>query len=294
MIRRATKITAAFAEQTGSVSPAAVAAATVAPVAAAAEEEAPPDSPITGVSATVFTVDYQPILDLRSETMVGVETLLRWTKPDKSLLLQEDLGPRDCAVMMERAGVIALRHATDELAPLLGVTLSLAVTPQQIMNSVFSEKVAGTLGATNFQARRLQLTIDATLMPPAELIAEQMAELRRMGIAIALSNFILSERTVDYLRPGFADRICLQPTMVHLVDADPVRFKLIEATIEMAKAASFAVTVPSVDRKEEAAKLLRLGCREFRGSLLAPPMPIAALTALILAPSKPQPVRQAS
>ena len=293
MMRRATKITAAFAEQTGSTSPAAVAASSVVPEVKAVEEPEP-DSAIAGVSATVFTVDYQPVLDLRSETMIGVETLLRWTKPDKSLLLQEDLNPRDCAIMMERAGVIALRHATGELAPLLGVTLSLAVTPQQIMNSVFSEKVAGTLGATNFQARRLQLSVDATLMPPAEIIAEQMAELRRMGIAIALTNFILSERTVDYLRPGFADRICLQPAMVSLVDADPVRYKLIEATIEMARAASFAVTVPNVDRKEEAAKLLRLGCREFRGSLLAPPMPIAALTALILAPAKPRTVKQAS
>ena len=45
---------------------------------------------------------------------------------------------------------------------------------------------------------------------------------------------------------------------------------------------------------EITAKLLRLGCREFRGSLLAPPMPIAALTALILAPARPQPVKQAS
>ena len=39
-------------------------------------------------------------------------------------------------------------------------------------------------------------------MPPAEMIAERMSELRGMGISIALSNFILSERTVDYLRPG--------------------------------------------------------------------------------------------
>jgi EAL domain-containing protein (putative c-di-GMP-specific phosphodiesterase class I) len=242
----------------------------------------------------VFTVDYQPILDLRSETMIGVETLLRWTRPDKSLLLQEELNPRDCAALMERAGIIALRHATGELAPLLGVMLSLAVTPQQIMNPVFAEKVTGTLGATNFQMRRLQFSVDATLMPPAEIIAERMAELRRMGITIALSNFILSERTVDYLRPGFADRICLAPGMVSLVDADPVRHKLIEATIETARSASFAVTIPNVQRKEEAAKFLRLGCREFRGPLLAPPMAIAGLTALILAPARPQPVRQAS
>jgi EAL domain-containing protein (putative c-di-GMP-specific phosphodiesterase class I) len=293
MLRRAKSIESAFAERT-QVADVAVAAAAEAAAVRPVEEETSSYSVIEGVSPTVFTVDYQPVLDLRSEAMVGVETLLRWTKSDKTPVLQEDLNARECAAMMDRAGVIALRHATGELAPLLGVTLSLAVTPDQIMNSVFAEKIAGTLGATNFQIRRLQLNVDATLLPEATRIAPHMSELRGMGITIALSNFTLGERTADYLRPGFADRIMLAPHMVSLVDGDPVRLKLIEATIEMARAASFAVTVPNVQRKEEAAKLLRLGCREFRGPLLAKPMPISALTALILAPAKPQPVKQAS
>ena len=288
MLRRAASIAAAFAERLTVAAPAVPAAAAK---TAPAAEQVPAGSMIDGVSASLFTVDYQPVLDLRSETMIGVETLLRWTRPDGKPLLQEELGPRDCAAMMDRAGIIALRHATGELAPLLGVTLSLAVTPQQIMNPVFAEKVTGTLGATSFQMRRLQLSVDATLMPPVELIAERMAAFRHMGITLALSNFILSERTVDYLRPGFADRICLAPGMVSLVDADPARHKLLEVTVETARAASFSITVPNVQRKEEAAKFLRLGCREFRGSLLAPPMAIAGLTALILAPA--QPVRQA-
>jgi EAL domain-containing protein (putative c-di-GMP-specific phosphodiesterase class I) len=73
-----------------------------------------------------------------------------------------------------------------------------------------------------------------------------------------------------------------------------VRLKLATATIEMARAATFAVTVPNVERKEQAGRLLRLGCREFRGPLLAKPMPISALTAMILAPAKTEPVKQAS
>ncbi len=290
MVRRADRIVIEFAERT-QVAAKAVATAAEAVLRPAVEKTV--HFAIEGVSASLFTVDYQPILDLRSETMIGVETLLRWTRSDKSPLLQEELSPRDCAALMERAGIIALRHATGELAPLLGVTLSMTVTPEQIMNEVFAEKVAGTLGATSFQLRRLQLSVDATLLPEATRIAPHMAELRRMGISIALANFTLGERTVDYLRPGFADRIALAPHMVSLVDADPVRLKLVEATIEVARSVGFAVTVPNVQRKEEAAKLLRLGCREFRGPLLAGPMPIAALTALVLAPAKPQPVRQA-
>lgn len=291
MMRRAAKIEIAFAER-AQVAQIAVASAAEAVLRPAAVE--PGQSVIDGVTVSQFAVEYQPVFDLRSETMIGVETLLRWTKPDKSLLLQEDLSSVERATLMERVGIMALRQASTELTPLLGVVLSLNVSPNQIQDGVFAEKVAGTLGATNFQMRRLQLNLDTTLLPPAETIAERLSELRGMGITVALANFSLSERTADYLRPGFADRICLAPHMVSLVDADPVRFKLIETTIEIARTASFAVRIPNVRRKEEAAKLLRLGCREFRGPLLAPPMPIAALTALILAPAKAQPVKQAS
>ncbi|MEO7222202.1 MAG: EAL domain-containing protein, partial [Devosia sp.] len=218
MVRRANSIETAFVErpQAADKAVASAAAAVLQPVGEQAVHSATDD-----VTASLFTVDYQPILDLRSETIIGVETLLRWTKSDKTPLLQEELSPRDCAVMMERAGIIALRHAADELAPLLGVTLSMTVTPEQIMNGVFAEKIAGTLGATHFQARRLQLSVDTTLLPEAATIAPHMVELRGMGITIALANFTLGERTVDYLRPGFADRIALAPHMVSLIDADP-------------------------------------------------------------------------
>jgi EAL domain-containing protein (putative c-di-GMP-specific phosphodiesterase class I) len=291
MMRRSASLSIAFAERPlgGAVPLAAMASDGPTEVA----EEELVYSAIDGVAASAFTIDYQPVLDLRAQTMVSVETLLRWTRADNLLVLQEDLSPRECAAMMERAAIMALRHAAGELAPLLGVKLSLTVTPQQLMNSVFIEKVVGTLGATNFQMRRLQLSVDATLLPGADRLAPGLAELRRMGVAVALANFTLSERTIQYVRAGFADRICLAPHMIAGIDADPVRLKLVETTMEAARSVGYEITAPNVQRKEEAAKLLRLGCRDFRGPLLAPPMSIAALTALILAPAQPEAVKQA-
>ncbi len=291
MERRAQTVESAFAEQQRDTQIAVVAAATAAATIAHAQ---PPEAEvdkrfaaIEGVSASDFAVDYQPVFDLRSEALVGVETQVRWNRPDKSVVLQEELSPIECATMMERAGIIVLRHAAGELAPLLGVTLSLAISPEQLMSEVFAEKVGGTLSATNFQIRRLQLNVDATLLPDAERIAPYVRELRDRGATLALSNFALGERSAQYLRAGLADRICLARSMVAGIDEDPVRLRLVEATIESAREAGLAVTVPFVERTQEASKLLRLGCREFRGPLLAGPMNITALTALILAPARP-------
>ncbi|GEM_PF-3083638 len=280
MVRRAAAIEAAIADHARPGDPAGA-------TAAAPREDEPADAGRNEVDASDFTLAYQPVFDLRTEAMVGVDVLLRWTRADGTPLLQEELGAADCAALMERAAIMALRQATSELAPYLGIVVGLTVGPGQLQDDVFAEKVAGTLGATGFPARRLQLGVDAELLPEPARFVGAVAALRRAGIAIALGNFTLGPHSFGYLRPGVADRICLSPHMVALVDADPVRLKLVEATIAAARAAAFAVTAPGIERREEAARLLRLGCSEMRGPLLAAPLPIGSLAGLLLAPARP-------
>lgn len=269
------------------------ASATVRVAAAVAAEDPTLNSPIDGITASDFEVEYQPIFDLRAETLIGVEALLRWKKPDKTPLLQETLPPVLCAALLDRAGLIAIRRAVGEIAPLIGLVLTIAVSPAQLLSSVFAEKIAGTLGATGFPARRLQLSLDTTLLPAAEIIGPPIAGLRQSGVGIALNNFALGPQSVGYLAPGMADRLRLAPGAVSGVDATAARHTLVEATIAAARAVDFAVTVPGISRREDAARLLRLGCREFQGNLLAGPMPIAALTQLVLAPARTAEVRRA-
>ena len=300
LIRRAMqRRAAAFTAAQATLSEHAVLAATTAAVPTeAASAEAVIEagsSPIDGVVANDFIIEYQPIFDLRAETLIGVEALLRWTKPDKTLLRQEELTPKDRAKLLDRAGLIALRRAAGEIAPLLGVMLTLAVTPAQLQSGVFAEKVAGTFGATNFPARRLQLSIDCPVLPNAAEIADSIAELREKGVLIALAEFAIDGTIAAYLDLKLADRVRLSPSLIAPVEAGPALDAYLGTTIAAARGAGLAVTVPGLERKDQAARLLRLGCREFQGELLAKPVGLAALTQLVLAPAKkPAPVKQAS
>ena len=269
----------------------ATAAATGGPAAAATAAAAAADaapSPIEGVSPGDFDIEYQPIFDLRAETLIGAEALLRWKKRDNSLVLQESLSPADIITLLDKVGLLAIRRAADDIAPLLGLQLTLVITPGQLQNSVFAEKVRGTLGATNFPARRLQLFVNADALPPAGDIRAALADLRGPGIAVGFSDYLIGPSTIGYAEPGLADRIRLPPAAVAEVDTDALRLALVEATLNVAKTAGLSVTVPGVTRKQEAAKLLRLGCREFQGALFAPPVPLAALTQLVLKPAARQ------
>lgn len=287
---------AVMAAQVVAIETAATSAATVTVAAAVATDAAVVEdtaSAIDGVNAADFNIEYQPILDLRSEALIGVEALLRWVKSDKSILTQEELSPKDRARLLDRAGVIALRRVLAEVAPLLGVMLTLDVTPEQLHSGVYSEKVAGTLGATNFPARRLQLAVDAPLLPAASDIATSISELRRLGVAIALSEYTISPHTAPYLDAKLADRVRLSTILTANIEGGAAHDALLTASIDAARNAGLAVTVPGLERKEQASRLLRLGCREFQGNLLAKPLPIAGLTQLVLAPARPAPVKKA-
>lgn len=259
-------------------------------------DEIDPDlnSPIDGITAASFIIEYQPIFDLRAETMIGVEALLRWTRPDGSLLLQETMAPADRARLLDRVGPLAVRHATGDVAPLLGLILTLAVAPAQLRNSVFVEKIAGTLGATGFPARRLQLALDCPSLPDPALLHEPITELRRRGVLIALSEFAVTDLTAGYLDAALIDRVRLAASLTGKAGGGAAGDSYLAASVETARAAGVAIAVPGVERKDQAARLLRLGCREFQGELLAKPMPIAALTQLALAPARPVEVKRAS
>lgn len=250
-------------------------------------------SVLDGINPQGFEIVYQPILDLRSEALVGVEALLRWTKPDRTQLLQEDLSPIDRARLFDRIGPIAIRHATGEVAPLLGVILTIQATPAQLESDLFSEKVAGTLGAISFPARRLQLCVDVTLLPEVSRLRDQIKALRDRGVGIVLADFTLTEATAAYLDAGLVDRVRLSPRLIERADDGLAHSAYVSASIEAIQAAGAALTAPGITRKEQAVALLRRGCREFQGELLAKPMPLAALTQLILAPARPAPIQRA-
>jgi EAL domain-containing protein (putative c-di-GMP-specific phosphodiesterase class I) len=103
-----------------------------------------------------------------------------------------------------------------------------------------------------------------------------------------LDNFVLNDIGIAYLDAKLVDRVRLSTALTGDDAPGPARQAYLAAAIETPRSLGLPVTISGLERKEQAARLLRLGCREFQGNLLAAPMPIAALTQLILAPAKPR------
>lgn len=239
---------------------------------------------LEGVRPSAFAVEYQPIFDVRAETLVGVEALLRWEISSDRSLAQESLAPAHCRALFDRIGVHAIRQATLELAPLIGTSLTLVTTDAQLGNPEYAEKVLGTLGATNFPAMRLQLALDCGFLPEPDAIVETVTTLRRAGVRLVLDRFVLVPGTLELIARGWVDRVRLSPTLTRGLDQVPARLKLAAATVATLRESKIGIIAPLMDRREDLARMVRLGCTEFQGGLFAPPLSIRALTQLLLAP----------
>jgi EAL domain-containing protein (putative c-di-GMP-specific phosphodiesterase class I) len=261
--------------------------ATVMPEALLRPLDGPLEAPLPelqGVRPSDFTIQYQPVFDVRAEALVGVEALLRWEIGPGNVLTQETLDSAPRAALFDRAGLLAIRHATDELAPLIGTTLTVAVTASQLANSEFAEKTLGTLGATGFPARRLVLSLDSTRLPPLDAISEAATTLRQAGVQILLDRFVLTPASLVGVNHALFDGARLDTALTQRLDQTPARERLAAITVETLRGEGMSVTAPGVDRREDLARLVRLGCTLFQGALFAGPMPVTTLTQLLLAP----------
>ena len=236
-----------------------------------------------GLDAGEFDLEYQPIIDFGTRSIVGVEALMRWTRR-----LGGPMSPATFIPAAERSGLIddlgmfALRRAVEEIGPLEGLKVSVNVSGMQLRNPGLAASVMAVLDEWRMPATRLQLEVTESFLVAQPERAKRILEaLRRNGILIALDDFGTGFSSIGYLRQFAFDRVKLDRSLVADIDKDAVQSALVESTMVYAFAMGLGVTAEGVERKEEASTLARLGCREFQGYFFARPMPLNALTKLL-------------
>jgi len=236
-----------------------------------------------GLEAEEFDLEYQPIIDFGTRSIIGVEALMRWTRR-----LGGPMSPGIFIPAAERSGLIddlgmfALRRAVEEIGPIEDLKVSVNVSGMQLRNPNLASAITAILDEWGMAAGRLQLEVTESFLVAQPERAKRIIEaLREQGILIALDDFGTGYSSIGYLRQFDFDRVKLDRSLVADIDKDAVQSALVESTMVYAFAMGLGVTAEGVERKEEASTLARLGCREFQGYFFARPMSLAGLTKLL-------------
>jgi diguanylate cyclase (GGDEF)-like protein/PAS domain S-box-containing protein len=227
-----------------------------------------------------FVVHYQPIVDLRSDEVQGVEALVRWNHPERGLLnpeefipVAEEIGlivPMGEAVLEEacRWGV-RWQQEHPRLAPLL---MNVNVSAKQLERPDLLTTVEGALQRTGLDPACLTLDITETVY--VKVLGGNTAalnDLRRLGVKISIDDFGVGYSSLSYLKRLPADILKLDKSFVEGLGEDPEDTAIIQMVIGLARTLGIEVIAEGV-HSDAVTILKEMGCNLAQGFFFSEPL----------------------
>ncbi|MEA2417169.1 MAG: hypothetical protein QOI58_3826 [Thermoanaerobaculia bacterium] len=237
-----------------------------------------------------MAVHYQPIFDLRTGRITGMEALLRWTDPELGAIPPATFIPLAEAIgVMIPIGTWALRVACAQAKQWHDSgfdTLSLAVNLSvcQLQQPDLVNLVREILAETGLPARHLELEItESTAMQSPEASIRTLYELKRLGIRISLDDFGTGHSSLAYLKRFPIDTLKIDQSFIRDITRDPDTAAIVTAIIAMGHSLRLKVIAEGVEFTDQATFLKRHNCDQMQGYLINAPMPAAELGAILAA-----------
>jgi len=220
---------------------------------------------------------FQPTIDLRTRHVVGAEALLRWRHPSRG-----DIAPNEFMPIAERTGLIlpigkwvldeALRQATT-WAGATPLEVSVNVSAVQLRHPVFVEHVRNALAEHAIEPDRLILEITETvLVDQIESASSILTELRALGVRLAIDDFGTGYCSLSYLQRFPVDVVKIDRQFVSELGGGPRSSTLARMILQMTSSLEVKSVAEGIERPDQLAELLRLGCDIGQGFLLSPPL----------------------
>ncbi len=237
-----------------------------------------------------FFLLYQPILDLPSREMVGVEALIRWHHPRRGVLLPENFIP-----LAEESGVIlpigrwvldeACRQAGVWAAEGLEIGISVNASAYQLGRNGFAEDVRRVLHESGIEPSSLTLEITETaLMRNVHAACERLKEIRALGVRTAIDDFGTGYASLSSLQRMPVDILKIDMSFVaalNNVGNGGGSGELLGAVLGIGQALSLAVVAEGIETQSQLTTLEEMGCKMAQGFLLGKPSPADAIGNLL-------------
>jgi predicted signal transduction protein with EAL and GGDEF domain len=245
----------------------------------------------TALEHNEFRVYYQPIIDLTTGEISGVEALVRWYHPAKGIIapnhfipIAEDMG------MISQLDNWVLREATRQvknwqtnLGPSLTVSVNLSTKNFRL--SDLGTTILDTLKETKLSPHSLKLEItESVLMDNLETGLGQLQLLRDAGIHLQIDDFGTGYSSLSYLHQLPLDSLKIDRSFIwQLGSKDKGRNgnAIVQTILSLARSLNLSVVAEGVETETQLEELNKLGCDYGQGFLFAKPLPANNLEALL-------------
>lgn len=237
-----------------------------------------------GIERGEFTPWYEPQIDLDSDTLVGFEMLARWHSPAYGLV-----GPDVFIPIAEEIGVIArisdmllARALQDARAWPARLGLTINVSPVQLRDPWFAQKILKALVAASFPPHRLDIDITETcLHQNVAGVHTLVTSLKNQGVSISLDDFGTGYSSLAQLRQLPFDRIKIDRSFVTTMADNADSATIVETVCVLGKGMGLPVTAVGVETQAVLEALRAMGPMRAQGHVLGLPQPADATLEVI-------------
>jgi diguanylate cyclase (GGDEF)-like protein len=240
-----------------------------------------------------FFLVYQPIFDLSSRELVGVEALIRWRHPRRGVMM-----PDSFITLAEESGLIvpigrwvleeACRQAAAWAAEGLQIGISVNVSARQLGRKGFTDDVRRALESSRIEPASLTLEItETTLMRNVPAACEHLQEISALGVRVAIDDFGTGYASLSQLQSMPVNILKIDRSFVAALNDGGQSRELLEAILGIGQALSLSVVAEGIEKTSQKATLEELGCEMAQGFLLGKPTPAQGIECLLAPRARP-------
>jgi EAL domain-containing protein (putative c-di-GMP-specific phosphodiesterase class I) len=240
-----------------------------------------------------FELDYQPVVNLKTGDIYGVEALVRWAHPERGRV-----APADFIPLAEETGLIVplgawiLRTACEQascwnraLPDRSPIAIGVNVSTRQLHDPTFPKLVREVLAGTGVAPTSLALEITESLMPEdGAAVIERLAELAALGVHIAVDDFGTGYSALSRLHHFPIDTVKIDRSFITGIERDPGKAQLVQGIVSLAESLDLVVVAEGIEDPGQAEQLRAMNASYGQGYLFSRPVAPERMWALLQGP----------
>jgi diguanylate cyclase (GGDEF)-like protein len=239
------------------------------------------------VGENQFDMVYQPLVNLESMSIVGVEALLRWNHPTLGELLPDTFLPlADETGLWRGINQWVLSETCSQASTWHGIfgknfSVGINLSARQFRDIDFISELKVILKKTGATSEFIHFEItESALMEDEEDTLRNLDGLRELGFQVAIDDFGVGYSSLSYLRRFKVDIVKVDQSFVR--DRDPERtLPIVRSVVQLANSLGMTTTAEGIETEAQLDLILEAGCNLGQGFLLSTPMSAVQITQML-------------
>ncbi len=234
-----------------------------------------------------FFLEFQPVIDLKTRELLGVEALVRWQHPEQGVV-----PPGQFIPAAEESGQIVelgrwvlaeacrcVRAWRDSIASGNRLRVAVNVSGRQLQHADLVPDVRNALEESGLEPENLVIELtESTIMHNTEINLERFRELKALGVRLAIDDFGMGYSSLSYLHRFPIDILKIDRSFVSRLTETGDGPELARAVVMLGKTLGLETIAEGIEQEDQVAELLELGCVAGQGFLFAPARSLEVLS----------------